>query len=102
MARGNHGDGFSIGGTGHFVFNNRASGNLEDGFDAVSEGIDLVRNLANHNLGVGIEISLGANNTRVKNNRAKGNRLDFCDEGTSTAVARKQFGTTDAICVIGY
>jgi hypothetical protein len=101
VARGCSGDGFHVadGAVGTSLSRNQAIENGGDGFDVEAAiATYIVDSIATHNVGGGFEVSAGATTTTVERSRASGNLLDFCDEGSVTALIQSQFGTTGVPC----
>lgn len=104
------GPGFFILARGASFETNRAVGAAGSGFyvnglqaDGLTptDGNELHGNVAFGNAAQGIAVALGAFGTLVTDNVARGNRTDFCDEGTSTSLSGNTFGTTSSTCAIG-
>jgi hypothetical protein len=78
--------------------NNSASRNLEDGFDVEpvdattdTNGVQIINNASFDNVGVGIEVDAGVNDTAVIGNLMFNNFLDLCDNGTDTVIQNNFF-----------
>lgn len=104
------GPGFFVRARGALFEANRVLGAAGSGFyvnglqsDGLTptELIELRGNTALRNTAQGIAIGPGAFGTAVTDNVSLGNRVDFCDEGTSTALSGNTFSTTSATCGIG-
>jgi hypothetical protein len=100
-------DGFGVAGFDHTLTDNVARDSGEDGFDVgradtnptenITVGVTLNSNTATGSNSMGIEVSAHAEDTIVDDNEAKGNRVDYCDEGMGTSASGNDFETTDPV-----
>lgn len=88
-----HSIAFELHGSGHTLSRNDARRSLADGFRILGDDITLANNVAQDNLGEGFEVTDGATNTELVDNRGQDNRTDFCDDGIGTITDGNRFGT---------
>ncbi len=97
--------GYYLSGDGHYLDHNQAAGTYENGFTIdgdsgnpdPSAGNSLVANTATGDAGQGFAVIGGASGTLLADNVGTKNRLDYCDDGSSTVAAPDNtFGTTAA------
>jgi nitrous oxidase accessory protein NosD len=83
------GNGFSLDGTDHKLTSNKVKNTGENGVDVDGSAVNIkvsenkIRGAALN----GVEIESGATDTTVTDNTIKKNRLDICDEGTTSTIA---------------
>jgi hypothetical protein len=82
------GNGFSLAGTDHKLTNNKVKNTGDSGVDVDSSAVNVA--ITGNNISGaaknGVEIESGASGTSVQGNKIKNNRLDICDEGTTSTI----------------
>jgi len=106
--------GVYVSGYYNYVDQNTALNTLENGFTVDGDdglggffdGNSLIANKTSFDAAQGVAVINGATNTEVIGNVAANNRLDFCDDGTTTSLLGNVFGTSAATggtdCVIAH